>query len=328
MKIRIKSVEARRLLFSEVQKYYSKSWKEIYNILGFPKSTFERYKSGEFCLPQELFNQLSNLLNDNVKNVLINEIETLPDNYGAVKGGKNAYKVNTEHFKRGREIGSKVIRRMRNIEEISFKDFILTQDVCEFIGAFIGDGMFNTYKNRTYHIEFACDKRYDLSYYHNVIIPAIHKIDPNVKPHFYNSFNKENGCRVVFYSKRLFIFLKDFCGFIPGRKTFTVKIPSFLLHDKILRNRVIRGIFDTDGGVFVDRRKRYLTPYPRILFQTVSKLLYEQLYSILSKEFSIYTRFNEKRHIYIIEIYGINQVKLWMEIIGFSNQRHLNRLPQ
>ncbi|MDO8563696.1 MAG: LAGLIDADG family homing endonuclease [Nanoarchaeota archaeon] len=329
MKIKFKSVEARKLFFDEVHKYYSKSWKEIYLILDYPKSTFERYKSGESCLSEKLFNKLLDLLSVDIKDLIIGKTESISDNFGQILGGKNAYKLNVEYFKRGREIGSKAIkkfRKIRQIVEVSFKDFNLSKDVCEFIGAFIGDGMFNVYRNNVYHVEFACDKRYDLDYYNQVIIPAISKVVPNIKVHFYKSYMRENAIRVVFYSRKLFFFLKDFCGFIPGRKAHTVKIPDFLLSDEIFRNRVIRGIFDTDGGVFIDRRKKYLTPYPRIFIQTVSKPLYEQLYLILSKKFSLYTRFNPKRQIYIIEIYGINQVKHWMSLIGFSNKRHLHKV--
>ena len=63
------------------------------------------------------------------------------------------------------------------------------------------------------------------------------------------------------------------------------------LNNEITRNKIIRGIFDTDGGVFLDKRKIYKTKYPRIIFQTVSKPLFEQLSSILSKNFK-YSQIN------------------------------------
>lgn len=63
--------------------------------------------------------------------------------------------------------------------------------------------------------------------------------------------------------------------------------------DELVR-ATIRGIFDTDGCVFIDKRKSYKLYYPRIALQTVSKDLYNQLVSYLSRHFSLYNTFNEK----------------------------------
>lgn len=328
MKIKIKRGDLRKDLFSTLKINLSKSWLEIYKEFNVPKSTFERYKNGEFSIPEDLFNKLLEYSDKELRKKILLNLEKLPDNYGAIIGGKRAYIVNKSAFSKGRKDGLLAIRKKMNLENIYFDNFELTPEVCELIGAFIGDGMFNVYNNKTYHIEFACDKRYDLDYYNHVIIPAAKKIYDDAKVHFYPSFEKENAYRVVFYSKKLFLFLKDFCGFIPGKKSHTISIPKFLLDNDIFRNRVIRGIFDTDGGIFFDKRAIYKKPYPRIIFQTVSKPLFEQLNSILSKEFNLYTRFNPKRQIYIIEIYRINQIKHWMKHIGFSNSRHLIKMPQ
>ena len=48
------------------------------------------------------------------------------------------------------------------------------------------------------------------------------------------------------------------------------------------------------GCVFIDKRKSYKLYYPRIALQTVSKDLYNQLVSYLSRHFSLYNTFNEK----------------------------------
>lgn len=326
MKIRFKDDKTRKLFFDKIKASYSKLWKEIYQVLNVPKSTFERYKSGEFCLPEELFNKLSYTLDGTSSKIIFDNIEKLQDNYGQVIGGRIAYMRNIEDFNKGRKKGLVSIRKKRETDNISFSGLNLTPEICELIGAFIGDGMFNVYKNKLYQIEFACDKRYDLNYYNEVIIPAAKNIQDNISANIYNSYKRENALRIVFYSKKFFLFLRDFCGFTPGRKAHTIEIPSFLFNKETFRERVIRGIFDTDGGVFLDKRKMYKNTYPRIIFQTVSKPLFEQLKSTLSEKFTLYTRFNEKRQVYIIELYGINQVKRWMSTIGFSNQRHLNKV--
>ena len=90
------------------------------------------------------------------------------------------------------------------------------------------------------------------------------------------------------------------------------------------------GIFDTDEGIYLDKRKAYRFVYPRIIFSIVSKDLYHQISLYLSKYFKIYTVIRKpkgnREQVYIIEIYSKKQLIKWMSLIGFSNKRHLNRI--
>lgn len=327
MRIKIKE-DFRELLFSAVKDKLGRNWKQIRKDFGVPKSTFEKYKSGNLLLPEQLFLSLISILNIDDKEKIVQNSKKFPDNFGSIIGGKKAYVINFSKFQEGRKKGIKAIRKARNIETISFEDFLLSPQVCEFIGAFIGDGCFNCYKNKLYKIEFAGDKRFDVEYYKEIIIPVVKLIAPEVIPHIY--YPKNNILRVVFYSKKLFYFLRDYCEFVPGKKTFTVLIPPKIINligeNNHLVFSTIRGIFDTDGCVFLDKRKSYRQLYPRISLQVVSKPLYFQLKDLLAKEFKLYATYNQKRQVYIMEIYTINQFKKWMSLIGFSNRRHLNRL--
>ena len=120
-------------------------------------------------------------------------------------------------------------------------------------------------------------------------------------------------------------------GFIPGGgKSISVKIPKEIIGsgEKFI-NSTIRGIFDTDGCVFLDKRKIYKNIYPRITLQMISKELHEQLKSYLLGKFSLYCAekdIEEKNRAYYIEVYGIKQLKKWMGLIGFSNKRHLDKV--
>ena len=325
VRILFKEKEKRVLFFSNIQSVINLSWRDVGKILEIPKSSFEKYRSGHASIPDKIFDKLVQIARIDIKE---RELVKLEDNFAQVKGGREAYKINKAKFDEGRLLGSKSLEKKREIEKVIF-DLDITTDICELTGTFIGDGCFNCYKNNLYHVEFAGDSRYDLPYYEKRIIPIIKNIVPDINPHLYYGHNMENSLRVVLYSKKMFIFIKDFLGFSPGKKTFDVKIPDkIILAGEEYMRATIRGIFDTDGGVFLDKRKMYKTPYPRIFLQTVSKPLYDQLFTYLSKEFKIYTRFNEKRQIYIIEIYGINQIKKWMYLIGFSNERHLNKISK
>lgn len=329
MKVRISNKNIKKMFFDSVQNNFNKTWKEIRKELNLSKSSLERYKSGKSLIPEELFLKFINILNNIEKGKILENVEKIPDNFGQIKGGKKAYSINFKKFEEGRKKGLVSLSKSRRKKFREIKRFIfnikISPEICEFVGAFIGDGFFNCYNNKLYQVEFAGDSRFDLNYYEEKIIPIVKRIIPNIKPHIYKVKNK-NSIRIVFYSKELFCFLRDSFGFIPGRKAHTIKIPSEILKSKELLNATIRGIFDTDGGIFLDRRKGYKQPYPRIIFQTVSEDLYYQLLNYLSEDFKIYSRYNEKRNIYVIEIYGHSQLKKWMSIIGFSNKRHLNKI--
>ncbi len=329
MKVKFSNDDLRKSFFDSI-KTSEKTWKEIRNHHNISKSVFDGYKSGRFLIPEELFLNFVNLLTYPLKKEVFENIEMFPDNYGQVKGGKNAYKINFNKFWDGRKKGlisfvKSKKKRTRQIKKFLF-DISISPEICEFVGAFIGDGFFNCYNNKNYQIELTGDSEKDISYHRDYLTPNISKVFPNLRPKFYKSKFK-NVIRVRFYSKELFFFLKDVFGFIPGKKAHTVKIPQkILILPKNFIYSTVRGIFDTDGGIYMDKRKIYKKPYPRIIFQTVSKELYTQLLEILSKDFKIYSRFNVDRNIYIIEIYGFDQLRKWMSLIGFSNKRHLNKV--
>lgn len=338
MRIKISDDSTRKYFFDLVKNNYDCTWKKIRRELNLSRASLDRYKSGRNLIPEDLFLKFINMLENHEKNKILQNIKKFQDNFGKIKGGKKAYSINVKKFEEGRIKGMFIIQNniknqkriyIRKIKKIK-KEYIfnsnLTSDICEFIGAFIGDGFFNCYNNKNYQIEFSGDSRKDVYYYQDVIIPIIKKTISNLRPHMYFDKSK-NILRVRFYSKELFYFLKECFGFIPGKKTHTVRIPREIVNSSSdLIYATIKGIFDTDGGVFIDKRKTYNKPYPRIVFQTVSNPLYNQLVYYLSKEFKIYSRYNPNRKIYVIEIYGHNQIKKWMSLIGFSNKRHLDKI--
>lgn len=324
MRIKIFDEKIRIYFFNLIKKTYNQSWKDIRSNLGLSRARLDNYKSGKSLMPEELFFKLLNLLDNDERERILKKIQKFDKNWGQIKGGKIAYELNYEKFEEGRKKGAKVSKIMKK-KFFSFDHIQLSNEICEFIGAFIGDGFFNCYNNKLYQVEFSGNSILDLNYYTNTIIPIIKNIFPNINPRIYKVKCK-NAIRVVFYSKELFCYLKDVFGFVPGKKAHTVKIPKIILDNELLIYPTIRGIFDTDGGVFFDKRKNYMKPYPRIIFSTISKKLYEQLLYYLSKEFQLYLRYDKNRKVYVIELYGHRQFKKWMSLIGFSNKRHLDKI--
>ena len=165
----------------------------------------------------------------------------------------------------------------------------LNEELCEFIGAFIGDGFYNIYQPGKYIIQFTGDYILDYHYYKNTIIPIGSKLFDNTNPKIKKKKDK-NALIVNYLSKNLFYMFKYRFNFPQGKKAKKVIIPSEIINikDKKLIYATIRGIFDTDGGVFLDKRKIYKKPYPRITLKISSTELFKQIKEILENEFKLF----------------------------------------
>jgi intein/homing endonuclease len=204
----------------------------------------------------------------------------------------------------------------------------LNEEICEFIGALIGDGYIGNYGSRKqqYLIGLVGHNKLDKNYFVDYLYPLIKRNFNFVNPHIYYR-SDENTIRLVIYSKRLFMFLTSL-GMPIGKKSRIIKIPQKILEKESHICATIRGIFDTDGCVFLDRRLKYKQPYPRLVLQSASIPLIEQLENYLGNYFTLYVKKNNRDgYRNNLEIYGHQQLESFLKRIGLSNQRHLSRCP-
>lgn len=201
----------------------------------------------------------------------------------------------------------------------------LNKEICEFIGAYIGDGYLAHYRNRQYIIGISGDKTLDEDYLKNYLLPLIKRNFPATKPKLYYR-NDENTLMLRIYSKELYgVFIG--LGFDVGKKSRNIRIPDEILKNELFMNATLRGIFDSDGCVFLDKRNAYKKPYPRITLQLSSPKLIDQLEEYLSRNFKLYVnKSNRDGYRNYVEIYGRMQLETFLKQIGFSNKRHLNKL--
>ncbi len=201
-------------------------------------------------------------------------------------------------------------------------DHNLNREICELIGAFIGDGHFGRYgkKKNTYLVGFVGHKTLDAEYL-TKLAGTITKYFPESNPRVYCR-NDENTIRVLVYSKEMYEFLENL-GFNQKNKSKTAIIPESILADKNLLRATIRGIFDTDGSVFFDKRKIFKVPYPRIDLHLNNEPLVRQVHeSLLSV--GVPSKITTKST--KVQINGKQGISQFMEEIGFSNQKHLAKI--
>lgn len=204
----------------------------------------------------------------------------------------------------------------------------ITEENAELIGALIGDGYIYR-RNRKYQIGFVGSPITDKDYFPHLkkLILTEWKKDAKIK-------FRERGLRMVIDSKKVASFLIDELNIPHGEgKCEKVKIPEEIVKDWKLARNTIRGIFDTDGSVFV-ARKPGVDKYPSIEITTSSKELAEQIKELLmaqgfrvAKIWSYKSKFS-KRKSYKIPLNGKDNLKKWIDKISSSNPYKLQRMKE
>lgn len=319
VRIIIKNKEDRTLLFTELSRNMNfKTWKEVAKFLKISRSMLGRYRTGSLTLPSRIFNKIIKAVPLETKVYFSKKILIKPDNWGQVKGGKTTYKNYKYIFERGRKIGlQKLLNRGPKYKfDINVP---LSEDLCEFLGAFIGDGFTNKYGS-SYIIQFTGHRTLDREYYYSFIIPFAQSFF-GIKPHI---FEEENTVRVSFYSKLLFELLTKRFKFPAGKKSKIIRIPDELLISKSFIAATLRGIFDTDGSIYFDKRSAYKSPYPKIEFHMHNTKILNQI-KIYLEEFNLKVFLSKDRKVYLC---GIDSLKLFISTIGIINSNHLTRIKR
>jgi hypothetical protein len=205
----------------------------------------------------------------------------------------------------------------------------ITPELTEETGWHIGDGSMNFYRNKGKlrgiyqlrgHIED--DKEHYLV-----------RIKPLFK-HFYNitlNLREMPSTRVFgfqIWNDKLINF-KVKLG-LPLGKKFNISIPSHFLENNNLKIAIIKGIFDTDGCVYLEKKNGKL--YPRIQITTISSKFAEQLQKNLTElglratnySWLANKDFNRKRA-YLITVRGVEMFDKFMNIIKPANPKHIRK---
>lgn len=195
--------------------------------------------------------------------------------------------------------------------------------LAEWVGAFIGDGFTNLYNGKP-HTEIAGDPILDKDYYETFLIPvAKERLDSKV-----NVYTHSGSIRLKIYQMHVYDWLTQELGFTAGKKCYDVKIPRIIMTagNPVLM-ACLRGMFDTDGGVFFDKRKAYREPYVRVCYTSASPALMKQVAQILQRlgiRYSMHQKADTRAE--MIQINGKKNVEQYLQNIGFRNERHLAKL--
>ncbi len=209
----------------------------------------------------------------------------------------------------------------------------LSEDLAYICGFLAGDGSIYTRESKhDYIIKCVGDPKSEKEYYHNIIGPLFNKL-----------FNLNLNIRTqdcgetygfVIYSKALLTYLTKNMGLPCGKKYGTLKIPLIFKDKKELLIPFLRGLADTDFYLGLKRGSKKNPHYPVIVGSSKSFRFMDEVASELENfGFKVSKYFNSKHLdkrfkkgyfiINRIELCGHENYKLWMNLIGFNNPRHI-----
>ncbi len=197
------------------------------------------------------------------------------------------------------------------------KDIIYPQKsslLAELIGIILGDGSLTKYQVRI-SLNNKTDR--DYSIFVSDLIKKLFKVKVNL------AVRKKNSCDLVVSSIKLIKYLVNL-GLKTGDKIRNqVRIPKWILINRNYAIACLRGLIDTDGGVYyhnhVTKGIRYL--HLGLGFTSYSRPLLKDSHNIfLSLDFP--AKINPRGHVFL---YDRKAIKRYFTKIGTHNSHHLQR---
>ncbi len=185
-----------------------------------------------------------------------------------------------------------------------------SEEFAEFYGAMIGDGcVYGDLVGFCITCNGVLDEWYVTNYLKNLCVSLF-----NIHPKIYYAKN-EQVVRLVINSVEITRFLTEL-GFPKGRKkNVQMKIPDQFFTDDNLLTACLRGMIDTDGGV-------YHHPHTKIMldFTSVIPSLIESVHKACDK-LGIRHGLSTNR----MQFYGRDKLASYFSIVGSSNPRNIVR---
>jgi len=200
----------------------------------------------------------------------------------------------------------------------------ISEDLAEETGLHIGDGSMNFYNGNGFyqlrgHIED------DKAHYATRIKPLYSSLYgfeaslrdmPSTRVHGFQLWSNE----LVYFKARVLE--------LPLGPKGQISIPGPFLSKMAMAKAVIRGVFDTDGCLYLEKKPNRL--YPRIEITTISQILMQQIRKILCKlDFSVCLcsfKSKDRSRAYRIITRGDKMLNKWFNEICPANPKFTDKL--
>ena len=196
------------------------------------------------------------------------------------------------------------------------------------IGTNLGDGCLPS-RGDSYRLKG--NKNDEIEYYQKVIKPLFKKLY-NIEINL-SEYTKAYGFEC--YSKALIDFKTNVIGLSIGSKKKICVPEKLKINNKKILCELIGGLFDTDGAIYFRSQGPNKAYYPVLTISTISKSLANdtsEILKMLGLKVNIYT---SKRNtvrtpndLYFVRMYGYNNFKYFMKLIGTKQPKNLNKIEK
>lgn len=196
----------------------------------------------------------------------------------------------------------------------------MSEELAELIGIHFGDGSMDNKHNYTYKLSYACnivEKQYA-----NYLINKFQKLF-NVS--LSKILNQKKSCIILYlYSKTLCKFFNEMLE-IPYSPKNNLQISSIILSKKEYLISFIRGLFDTDGCITIQRFDKYKYPLIKIStkYRNFAQSISKALKSLNINSF-ISTKSGRNFIGYDVTIRN-KEAKKFFQIIGSNNSKNIEK---
>jgi len=176
--------------------------------------------------------------------------------------------------------------------------------------------------NLTNRLKISLNSKEDhdyLKYIQNLIVD-IFKEKPIIKYR-----KKENTADLFIFKKEIINYLIKNVGIKLTPKWKVALIPKKFLSENLSRY-VLKGYFDTDGSLVTTNNNGLI--YPRLEMKICPSPMQSQFIGILTKNKFRFGTYKIEKGKVRIQLNGKNQLKKWINLIGFSNPKHSNKISR
>lgn len=321
--MRISRNNLKRLFGAVFQKYGNRQ--TIAAAQNVSVRTVRDWEKGRWSLPLSVFEKLV-FVSGFKKNIFSPKL--LPDFWHIKNAGRKGALARMRKYgnfgtQEGRRLGG--IRSFATHRKLKDKFITIAKQInipadneklAEFLGILVGDGHLSDYQVSIY-MNSISDKEY---------ADFVQKLIGRLFDVFVSKriVKKEHTIRIVASSKNLVAFLNKRGMPVGNKLKSDLKIPDWIRERPIYEKAFIRGLFDTDGCVYLDAHKingrKYF--YMGWTITSYADSLRADIIAILKQNgFSPTQRFSQKS----VYLRRQEEIRRYFEEIGTSNLKHLNR---
>ena len=229
---------------------------------------------------------------------------------GTFEGRRKGGLISSYKFRTNSEIAAKQGLKSRKQVAYPGKSSLLA----EFIGIVLGDGSVTKYQ-----VRISTNSKTDSAYAHFIkkIIKVLFKTTASIVT------RKKNATDVIISSRNIVTFLVN-CGLKEGNKIKQgVDVPPWVFKDKKLIKGCLRGLIDTDGGLYFHNHTIKNIRYKNLglCFTSHSKLLLDSAYRMFLG-LGIAAKNDTKRH---VSVYDYEEINKYMLRVGSHNPKHIRK---